>query len=169
MFPRWVRGRTVCDSWRDMPFPKDIPFISLSCQSGDRVLLIVTSLQPCFPLPISLPRCLLLTLYFCIFSSTSALLSWRLGGCVPRVSCVILSVMVRYVYLLTLLFWILSNVTSAKMSPLWFAWWSQPSHHSLRAGPDLTESEKSYVVRCLLNKTMVVFLKRIPYWLQSLE
>ncbi|VTJ68495.1 Hypothetical predicted protein [Marmota monax] len=28
---------------------------------------------------------------------------------------------------------------------------SQPSHHSLRAGPDLTESEKSYVVRCLLN------------------
>lgn len=54
--------------------------------------------------------------------------------------------------------WILSNVTSAKMSPLWFAWWSQPSHHSLSAGPDLTESEKNYVVRCLLNKT-VAFLK----------
>ncbi|KAK2501794.1 hypothetical protein MC885_011700, partial [Smutsia gigantea] len=37
---------------------------------------------------------------------------------------------------------------------------SQPSHHSLRAGPDLTESEKSYVVRRLLNRT-VAFLKGI--------
>lgn len=69
-----------------------------------------------------------------------------------------LNVVVWYVYLLTLFLWILSNVTSAKMSPLWFAWWPQPSHHSLSAGPDLTESEKNYVVRCLLNKT-VAFLK----------
>lgn len=60
----------------------------VSCQPGDPVLFILTSLQPCSHLPISLPGSLLLTLYIA-FSPVHPPLLWKLGGRRPRVSGVI--------------------------------------------------------------------------------
>lgn len=159
--PAGSQGPSVCgyrETYWDITVPQGSPSVSPSGQSGVPVLFTLTALQPCSQLPISLPGCLLLTPYIA-FSPPHPPCCRGNSVAVGREYPVSSSVMVWYVYLLTLLFWLLSNVTSAKMSPLWFAWWSQPSHHSLRAGPDLTDSEKSYVVRCLLNKT-VAFLKR---------
>uniref|UniRef100_U3I731 Sorbin and SH3 domain containing 1 n=1 Tax=Anas platyrhynchos platyrhynchos TaxID=8840 RepID=U3I731_ANAPP len=43
----------------------------------------------------------------------------------------------------------------------------QPSHHSLRAGPDLTESEKSYVVRPLFKSDVVSYQALYSYTPQN--